>query len=89
MRPVLQTEATECGLASMVMVAQFHGHKIDLNAMRQRFGLSLKGAGLRDLINMADELKYGTRALRLEPEHLKDISLPAILHLTVPPKSEP
>ncbi len=80
MRPILQTEATECGLASMVMVAQFHGHKIDLNAMRQRFGLSLKGAGLRDLMNMADELGFGTRALRLDPEHFKDISLPAILH---------
>ena len=80
MRPVLQTEATECGLASMVMVAQYHGHKIDLNVMRQRFGLSLKGAGLRDLMNMADELGFSTRALRLEPEHLKDILLPAILH---------
>lgn len=80
MRTVLQTEATECGLASMTMVAQFHGHRLDLNAMRQRFGLSLKGAGLRDLMNMADELGFGARALRLEPEHLKDIPLPAILH---------
>lgn len=80
MRPVLQTEAAECGLASMAMVAQFHGHKVDLNGMRQRFGVSLKGAGLRDLMNMADELGFGTRALRLEPERLKDILLPAILH---------
>ena len=80
MRPLLQTEATERGLASMAMVAQFHGHKVDLNGMRQRFGLSLRGARLRDLMKMADELGFGTRALRLEPEHLKDLLLPAILH---------
>lgn len=80
MRPILQTEATECGLASIAMLARHHGHKVDLNGMRQRFGLSLKGAGLRDLMNMADELGFGTRALRLEPGRLKDIALPAILH---------
>ena len=62
MRPLLQTEATECGLASMAMVAQFHGHKVDLNGMRQRFGLSLRGASLRDLMKMAEELGFGSRA---------------------------
>ena len=58
MRPLLQTEATECVLASMAMVAQYHGHQVDRNGMRQRFGLSLKGAGLHDLMNMADELGF-------------------------------
>jgi len=47
----LQSEAAECGLASLAMVAQHHGHKIDLNAMRQRFGSSLKGSRLRDLMS--------------------------------------
>ena len=70
MLPLFQTEATECGLASMAMVAQFHGHKVDLNGMRQRFGVSLKGAGLRDLMNMADELGFGTRALRLKRQRI-------------------
>ena len=80
MNPVLQSEATECGLASLAMVAQHHGHKIDLNAMRQRFGSSLMGARLRDLMKIAEQLSLGSRALRLEPESLKDIALPAILH---------
>lgn len=80
MKPIIQAEATECGLASMAMVAQHHGHKVDLGGMRQRFGLSLKGAGLRDLMNMADELGFGSRAVRLEPELLKDLAHPAILH---------
>ena len=62
------------------MVAQHHGHKIDLNAMRQRFGSSLKGARLRGLMKTAEQLMLGSRALRLEPQRLKDIALPAILH---------
>ena len=80
MKPILQAEATECGLASMTMVAQHHGHKVDLGGMRQRFGVSLKGAGLRDLMNMANELGFASQPLRLEPERLKDIALPAVLH---------
>jgi ATP-binding cassette subfamily B protein RaxB len=33
----LQTEAAECGLASVGMVAAFHGHRVDLAALRRRF----------------------------------------------------
>lgn len=62
------------------MVAQHYGHKIDLNSMRQRFGSSLTGTRLRDLMKIAEQLSLGSRALRLEPENLEDISLPAILH---------
>ncbi len=79
--PVIrQAEAAECGLACMAMIAVFHGHKTDLNSLRQRFSMSLKGATLRDIMGMADELGFGPRALRLEPEHLKDLKTPAILH---------
>ena len=62
MRPFLQTEATECGLASMAMVARLHRHKVDRNGKRQRFGLSLRGASLRDLTKMVEELGFGSRA---------------------------
>ena len=35
---------------------------------------------LRDLMKIAEQLSLGSRALRLEPGRLKDITLPAILH---------
>jgi len=79
-RPILQSEAAECGLACVAMVARHHGHKIDLNGLRQRFSVSLKGATLRDLMQIADALGFGARALRLEMERLKDLAAPAILH---------
>ena len=40
---ILQTEAAECGLACLAMVAAQHGHRIDLPTLRQRFSVSLKG----------------------------------------------
>ncbi len=80
MKLFLQSEAAECGLASLAMVAWHHGHKIDMSAMRQRFGTSLKGVRLRDLMKTAEQLMLGSRALRLGPQRLRDIVLPAILH---------
>lgn len=77
---VRQSEATECGLAALCMIANYHGHRFDLAALRQRFSVSLKGATLRDLMRIADGLGLGSRALRCEPEHLPDVKAPAVLH---------
>ncbi|MFN3275998.1 MAG: ATP-binding cassette domain-containing protein [Paracoccus sp. (in: a-proteobacteria)] len=49
-------EAAECGLACMAMVGRYHGHDIDLNGLRQRFSLSLTGATLRNLMQLAEGL---------------------------------
>jgi ATP-binding cassette subfamily B protein RaxB len=75
-----QAEVAECGLASLAMVAAYHGHDINLNGMRQRFALSLKGATLADLMGMADKLGFACRPLRLEPKHLGQLHLPCVLH---------
>jgi ATP-binding cassette subfamily B protein RaxB len=77
---ILQTEAAECGLAALAMVAGAHGHRTDLPTLRQRFSLSLKGATMADLVRMAGELQLSPRALRAEPEHLAQLQLPCILH---------
>ena len=77
---VLQTEATECGLACLVMVARFHGHDIDLNALRKTAAVSLKGANLKQLIATAESLHLGARPLRVELDQLHKVQTPAILH---------
>ena len=77
---VLQTEAAECGLACLTMVAAAHGHRSDLPTLRQRFSLSIKGVTLADLLRMADALHLGSRALRAEPADLPRLQLPCILH---------
>jgi ATP-binding cassette subfamily B protein RaxB len=76
----LQTEAAECGLASLGMVACFHGHRVDLAAMRRRFTVSLKGATLAFLMQAAGRLHLAPRPLRLELEELPQLRSPCILH---------
>src|SRR5258706_7672327 len=76
----LQTEAAECGLASIGMVAWFHGHRIDLAGMRRRFTVSLKGATLAYLMQVAGALHLAPRPLRLELEELPQLRAPCILH---------
>ncbi|MGF6331989.1 ABC-type bacteriocin/lantibiotic exporter with double-glycine peptidase domain [Pseudomonas sp. BS3782 TE3695] len=63
---ILQTEATECGLACLAMVAGYHGHHATLMELRREFSVSLKGVTLKQLIQTADQMKLGTRAVRLE-----------------------
>jgi ATP-binding cassette, subfamily B, bacterial CvaB/MchF/RaxB len=76
----LQTEAAECGLASIGMVACFHGHRIDLAALRRRFAVSLKGSTLAFLMQVAGKLHLAPRPLRLELEELPQLRAPCILH---------
>ena len=61
---VLQTEAAECGLACLAMVAGYHGQDSNLAELRRRFGLSLKGATLQDLVRIADQLGLASRPVR-------------------------
>ncbi len=77
---VLASEAAECGLACITMVARYHGHDVDLNGMRQRFALSLAGMSLRSLIGLADQLGFSSRPLRVELSALGKVQMPAILH---------
>ncbi len=77
---VLQTEAAECGLACLAMVASHHGLHTDLPALRARFAVSMKGCTMADLVRMAGELQLQSRALRAEMEHLGELQLPCVLH---------
>ena len=77
---VLQSEAAECGLACMTMIAQYYSDKRDLNALRQSVSVSLRGTTLKDIMRIASDLGFQTRAIKIEMEHLAQLSCPAILH---------
>jgi ATP-binding cassette subfamily B protein RaxB len=77
---ILQTEAAECGLACIAMVASHHGLRSDLPTLRQRFPMSLKGATMADLVRLSGHLQLNARALRAEMSHLPDLVVPCILH---------
>ncbi|UUL82577.1 peptidase domain-containing ABC transporter [Sphingomonas qomolangmaensis] len=77
---IRQSEAAECGTACLVMMANYHGHALDMPAMRRRFGTSLKGITLRIMMEIANSIHLTTRAIRCEPDELAQLKLPAILH---------
>ncbi len=77
---ILQTEAAECGLACMVMIAAHHGLQSDLPTLRQRFSVSLKGVTLADMVRLAGQLQLNARALRAEMTHLPELAMPCVLH---------
>lgn len=77
---ILQTEATECGLVCLAMIAGYHGYHTDLPELRRRFSVSLKGATLRQIMQASQQLELGGRALKLEMHELNQLRLPCILH---------
>ena len=77
---ILQAEAAECGLACLGMISAYHGYDSDLVSLRRRFSVSLRGATLSTIVDIASRLGLGSRALRCEMEDLQKLRLPAILH---------
>ena len=77
---IFQAEAAECGLACMAMVANHHGHQLDLTTLRNRYSVSLKGANMQQLMQLANQLDLTPRALKLDLDDLKNLRMPCILH---------
>lgn len=77
---ILQTEASECGLACLAMVASYYGHEINLVSLRRRFATSLRGTDVAQLMSMAASLNLRSRALRAELKALPSLKVPCVLH---------
>jgi ATP-binding cassette subfamily B protein RaxB len=77
---ILQSEAPECGIACLAMVASFHGHRTDLSAMRVRLSPSLKGITLKNVAQIAETMGMTARGVQVPLEALGKLRLPAVLH---------
>lgn len=75
-----QTEAAECGVACLAMIASFHGHDVDLAGLRRRFSTSLKGATLARVMTMAGQLGLTCRPLKLDMNEMGQLKTPCMLH---------
>jgi ATP-binding cassette subfamily B protein RaxB len=77
---ILQSEAPECGIACVAMIASFHGLRTDLSAMRLRLAPSMKGVTLQHIAAIADALKMSFRGVQAPLSALGKLRMPAILH---------
>jgi len=75
-----QTEAAECGIACLAMIASFHGRHVDVATLRREFAVSMHGTTLAALIGFAHRLELETRAIRLDVPDLGALRLPCVLH---------
>ncbi len=77
---ILQTEVAECGLACIAMIANYYGYQTNLNELRQRYSISLKGANIKNLSTLAENLNFSTRAVKLDLDAVDNLQLPCVLH---------
>lgn len=77
---ILQMEALECGAASLAMILAFHRKFLPLEQIRVDCGVSRDGSSAKNLLLAARRYGLEARGFRMEPENLKSIQLPAIIH---------
>lgn len=77
---VLQSESSECALACIVMIMNYHGNGIDIAELRKQFLVSLTGATLASMSEFVARAGMTSRSLRLDLEELGHLQTPAILH---------
>ncbi|GGF93314.1 MULTISPECIES: peptidase domain-containing ABC transporter [Cysteiniphilum] len=77
---ILQTEAAECGLACIAMIAQFHKKPVNLRGLKTNFDSSSAGLNFQNLIDISASIGFMARPLKCEINELKLLRKPALLH---------
>ncbi|MFQ1054326.1 MULTISPECIES: peptidase domain-containing ABC transporter [Gilliamella] len=77
---LLQSELSECGLACLGMIAQYWGIEFSLRELRQKYPFTLRGASLKNIMDIAIDLKFNCRPIKLDLNNLKNLVCPCILH---------
>lgn len=77
---IYQSEISECGLACLAMIANYHGKKMDIRTLRGLISIPVTGASVKHLLVASSSIELQGRPLKLNPEELETIALPVILH---------
>jgi ATP-binding cassette subfamily B protein len=75
-----QQSASDCGAASLVMIARYWGKRISVNRLRELANVNRDGASLKGLITAAENIGLSTRPVKATLEGLVKQTLPAIAH---------
>ncbi|PAJ75943.1 antibiotic ABC transporter [Pseudoalteromonas sp. NBT06-2] len=76
----VQSEVAECGITCLAMIGYYHGYKINMLAMRQKYPVGIQGITVKQILKVADDIGLSGRVLKLELGQLAKVKGPAILH---------
>ncbi len=77
---ILQSEANECGLACLAMIAGYFGKRMDITSARDIHTTTNSGMSLQQLITAFESVNMIARAARIEIDELKSLRHPTIIH---------
>ena len=77
---VLQMEMPECGAASLAMIMAYHGKHVSLEQMRIETNVSRDGINAAEIMRAAKRMGLECHAYSREPERLKTMDMPCIIH---------
>jgi HlyB family type I secretion system ABC transporter len=75
-----QMTDAECGAACLAMVLSYYGRKTSVSEIRERCGVGRDGLSARSIVRAARDYGMRVRAVSLQENDFRFVSLPAIVH---------
>lgn len=77
---IQQMEFSECGLACIAMILNYHDHQITLNEIREEYPSPRGGYSFMNLNQIANNKQMISRAVQVDENGVSNLVLPAIIH---------